>query len=658
MSICFPRCQLRISGRITGLILFLLVSGQIWANDQVFSQLREELSRAGIFFRADTPTALRNAEDPYLPIYLQVINGIEKTGRETTLSQYVKRDPLRLEGINIYFKPAGPLHQFVTDPLLLDNSKEFSVDARTNGQPLVISERMRKTLEVPLESIQSYLSQHYVGQPSTQGADVCVSFRPVGYPTQNFYLRVRLKAPPLPQVTHWYRGDTHYHSAFTDNPAERGNPLGVTKQVALQADLNWLVLADHSTDLTPERYEEELREVRSLRDGRFVLIRGEEVTVASNKETTLSTLHLLALPSPEDPDKGFPDPSGGSNSVILTGTGSISSPPLPLQQALRRIAMAGGFAYAAHPFDPISPVVRGGTWDIALDFLGPEGHQLPPGLIGLEPWNRATMVTADDVRDPFCLQRGVNPQNCFQPDPKANQYTRLEKAIELGWEPLLAQGLKTSEESNATPAFKVFLAAGSDAHGDFDYEATMDVIDFIRKPSRLLSGYAEDNALGKLSTVVYSPTGMGPRGENVLLALRQGRSVTSNGPLVIAGFDRDSNGSLDDPQDVGVGQEISSPLPGLPSLQIFWVSSSEFGPVYSLRLVQGSSEGEAKPEEINIPPSKAFTSGGLFPLDLRPRLEKARHRWNYLRLEARTRNSGGEEFRCYTNPIWVRLTDR
>ena len=45
----------------------------------------------------------------------------------------------------------------------------------------------------------------------------------------------------------------HYHSAFTDNAAERGYPLEVTRQTALNTNLDWVILADHSTDLNPER---------------------------------------------------------------------------------------------------------------------------------------------------------------------------------------------------------------------------------------------------------------------------------------------------------------------------------------------------------------------------------------------------------------------
>jgi hypothetical protein len=232
----------------------------------------------------------------------------------------------------------------------------------------------------------------------------------------------------------------------------------------------------------------------------------------------------------------------------------------------------------------------------------------------------------------------------------------LEKGIELGWRPLLQRGLEASGDSAPAPAFKVFLAAGSDAHGDFNYEATMDVVDFLGKPSRGLAGYAEDNALGKISTVVYAPQGMGAKGENILRALKSGRSVVSNGPLLIAGFDRNSNGSLDDSGDVVVGDSLSVSLAHLPPLQLAWVSSDEFGPLESIRLIVGSPQGESPPQEIPVPASKQMASGDLFPVDLRPFLAKNKRSWGYVRLEARTRNAAGEEFRCYTNPVWLQIT--
>lgn len=620
-------------------------------------QLKEKLSKTGVFFRADAPRSLRNSGDVYLPIFVEIINGVEQEAHTTGfgVSNYVKRDPLKLQGVNVFVKPAGPRHQFATEPLLLGTSKDFSFDARTDGQPLVIPDRLKKTLEVPREAIQSFLASHFLSGPFSS-ADFRVSIRVMDWPDQDFYLRVMLNAAPLPQIPNWYRGDLHYHSGYTDNPAERGYPLDVTKQAAIQAGMDWLLLTDHSTDLSPDRYKAELDDVEKFRDGRLMLIRGEEVTLASGKDAMLTTVHMVAAPSPDDPDKGFPELKDPDNTVIVSGDGSVSYPAMPIKDALARIAATGGFAYAAHPFDPISPVMRGGKWDLEADFLAPGGKQLQAGLAGLEPWNRATMTTADDLRDPFCIRQHEDANACFQPDKEANQYIRLEQGIQVGWQPLLQRGLEPRGDGINAPLFKTFLAAGSDAHGDLNYEASMDVTDFLGKPSRSLNGYAEDNALGRISTVVYAPAGMGPRGENVLRALREGRTVGSNGPILIAGFDRNANGSLDDPEDVGIGQEISCPLKSLPPLQLRWVSSEEFGALQSIKLIVGTRAGELPPVEVPVPSAKALASEGLVPFDLHPILKEGSKNWIYIRLVASTRNSANSEFRCYTNPIWIKAT--
>ncbi|MGA2983781.1 MAG: hypothetical protein ABSG32_08195 [Terriglobia bacterium] len=620
-------------------------------------QLKARFSKTGVFFRADAPRSLRNPGDVYLPIFVEIINGVEQEAHTTGsgISSYVKRDPLKLQGVNVFVKPSGDRHQFGTEPLRLGASKDFSFDARAGSQPLVIPDRFKKNLEVPREAIQSFLASHYLGGPFAS-VDFWVSIRAVDWPDQDFYLRVKLNAAPLPQIANWYRGDIHYHSGYTDNPAERGYPLDVTKQAAIQAGMDWLLLTEHSTDLTPDRYKEELEDVQKFRDGRLMLIRGEEVTVASGQDKVLTTVHMVAAPSPDDPDKGFPDLNSADNSLIITGDGSVSYAAMPLKDALARIAAAGGFAYAAHPFDPISPVMRGGKWDLDADFLVPDGKHLQDGLVGLEPWNRATMATADDMRDPFCIRPHEDASDCFQPDPGADQYARLEQGIKEGWQPLLQRGLGPGSDGTHALLFKAFLAAGSDAHGDLNYEATMDVVDFLGKPSRGLNGYAEDNALGRISTVVFAPAGMGPRGENVLRALREGHTVGSNGPILVAGFDRNSNGSLDDPEDVGIGQEISCPLKSLPPLQLRWVSSEEFGPLQSIKLILGTSTGELPPVEVPVPSAKALASDGLVPFDLHQILKEGSQNWIYVRLVASARNSANNEFRCYTNPIWIKAT--
>jgi hypothetical protein len=635
------------------LAICLVGSAPAWAqSQQEIENLKETLSRTGVFFRADAPYVLRNPADPFLPVYVEIINGVEKTGRSaiTQLAPYVTRAPLKLEGINVYAKPPGARRQFAENPILMGGSSEFTFDARAEGQPFMIADRLRKTLQIPLDTLSQYLRQHYLGVPPDI-VELLVAIRVTGWPSQNTYLRVRLNAPALPVLPDWYRGDMHYHSAFTDNAAERGYPLGVTKQAAFHTGLRWVVLADHSTDLNPESYARALEEVRKYRDGDFIFIRGEEITVASGKEGLLTTLHVVALPSPEDPEKGF---GSGPDTVITSGDGSVASPAIPLHKALERIAAADGFAYAAHPFDPVSPILRGGVWDLALDLLAPDGKALQAGLAGLALWNRATTVTADDARDPYCIRRDADPATCFQPDKDANHYTRIEKGIDLSWLPLLRKGLQ-GNESSAAPHFKVFLAAGSDAHGDFNYEATMDAVDFLSKPSRGITGYAEDNAFGKLATVVYCPEGMGSRGEHVLSALRRGHSVLSNGPLLVAGLDVNADGKLDPRDDVPVGGEATIDKQRPPSLQLQWASTEEFGPWTSIKLFRGTSSGEAEPEEILIPNGKELASNGSVRVELESRLHRSGPGWSYIRLEARTRNNAGEEFRCYTNPLWVRV---
>ena len=80
---------------------------------EAVSSLRETLARTGVFFRADAPSVLRNREDPYLPVYLEIINGVEKTGKSalSVVRQYVSREPLKLEGVNLFVKPAGARRQ-------------------------------------------------------------------------------------------------------------------------------------------------------------------------------------------------------------------------------------------------------------------------------------------------------------------------------------------------------------------------------------------------------------------------------------------------------------------------------------------------------------------------------------------------------------------
>lgn len=81
---------------------------------------------------------MRNRADIYLPVYLEIINGVEKAGhsKAAAMVQHFTRQPLRLLGVNIFVKPAGSRHQFTAEPLRLGESSDFSFDARTANGPL------------------------------------------------------------------------------------------------------------------------------------------------------------------------------------------------------------------------------------------------------------------------------------------------------------------------------------------------------------------------------------------------------------------------------------------------------------------------------------------------------------------------------------------
>jgi len=92
----------------------------------IYDKLKGRLAKTGIFFRADAPRSLRNSGDPNLPIFVEIINGVEQEAHTTGsgVSNYVKRAPLKFQGVDIFVKPTGVRHQFTTEPLLLGESKE------------------------------------------------------------------------------------------------------------------------------------------------------------------------------------------------------------------------------------------------------------------------------------------------------------------------------------------------------------------------------------------------------------------------------------------------------------------------------------------------------------------------------------------------------
>jgi hypothetical protein len=100
----------------------------------------------------------------------------------------------------------------------------------------------------------------------------------------------------------WFYGDTHYHSAYTNDIKEFGSPIPETRAAGKAIGLDWIVITDHSTNLDEidpgyggktrwERLKTELSSTE-ISDDQFRFILGEEITLIG-KDYRL--VHMLAM---------------------------------------------------------------------------------------------------------------------------------------------------------------------------------------------------------------------------------------------------------------------------------------------------------------------------------------------------------------------------
>ncbi|MBU4451672.1 MAG: CehA/McbA family metallohydrolase [Nanoarchaeota archaeon] len=151
---------------------------------------------------------------------------------------------------------------------------------------------------------------------------------------------------------------------------------------------------------------------------------------------------------------------------------------------------------------------------------------------------------------------------------------------------------------------KIFIEAGSDAHGDFN------------------------SALGKVRTACFASNFTK---DNIFTALKSGNCMMTDGPIVI--FTANSH-IIGESFNVSEGDTIL--------LNISWNSTNEFGNVTEIVLIRGEINGSEINETILSPNNLS----GNFILTSTPNN-------TYYRIEARSIDSEGIVRRAYTNPIWA-----
>lgn len=466
------------------------------------------------------------------------------------------------------------------------------------------------------------------------------------------YLQVHLAAHPLPcgraasggEARHWFYGDTHYHSAFTNNLWEFGNPVRDARNAARAIGLDWMMITDHSCDLDerdegpagPTRFEQ-LRKLvsrRSISNHRFRVILGEEITLRKGK---WGYLHMLVFGGLLHMIEGgfFHDEDNLTKKWLdrimdkLVNEGGYPQEtieqlfdPVHMFESVLAALPTSTLAFAAHPYTVAQPPFIDGTWD--------KKQLTHPRLTGHEFWNgrsrRKTKILEGPTDDPFLEPEWNDPQALAEADRK--RVAQMREWVEKRWEPILEDGVDEWAPSLLPPAQRPVFIAGSDADGDFNYSVG---VGWTYKQHGMIS----DNALGRARTAVHLPEHTShrvPPIRDVLAALRKGSCVVTDGPVLA--FRLRQGG-----REAGMG-EVLQIGGGDPRLEIVLHTSDEFGSAEAVDLVGYMKRGRGRRVEdsMGLGQTRTVTLKG----------ERG-----YVRAAVETQGPDGERFCCFTNPIWL-----
>lgn len=468
------------------------------------------------------------------------------------------------------------------------------------------------------------------------------------------HLRIKCATSPLPHFDDWYIGDTHFHSIYSRASRDQGlydvefgAPTFAIHDALEAIGLDWVCITDHSCYLDEEpfiweytidggstnimgnlslnRWENLRNELTSLNAAHqdFCFIMGEEITIEgttpSSDPPNCMTLHYLLY------DTIYIEAENTGASLIYNEfPASIN-----LAEVCSLTQANGGFSYAAHPCNPISTLINGAKWadsdyDVAM---------LYSSFRGLQIWNeRITADAAPDVNNPFSYWEA-------HPWTSEQIYAEFNEG-RVVWDSLLSVGLDNPIPGEELPR-KVFIEGGSDAHGDLNYMFYYSGI----------SVTADDNAAGKVRTLAYCSDGLSV--DNIKSALSEGHTIISDGPIVVFGIDLNADGVLERYTDVLIGdhREITQSQLDSATIIIERQTIDEFGAIDIFNLYRGTSSTFQNPDSFGF----ASPQTNPLALELDQYLTPNDTTYIYFRVNAVSRTIGLDEYRCYTNPIWIKV---
>jgi hypothetical protein len=536
--------------------------------------------------------------DPIQDVNIDNINIQLKNASDASFGPVLTYDALNSVDFEALFSCLSPddsdldIREFSFASFTPTTSKtfDFDIDSDIFGDFLSVSEKYWYfTFTIPASDL--------VGMNDIIDILVTIEYTNLTFSDDKIGLRVFRTAEDMPSMNNYYRGDTHLHSMYTQSEAEIGLPMCATKEAAFLSGQDWITTTDHTSDF--DNYGTSIQAT----DSSMLYITGLEVSL-NNSDSKL--VHMLAYPNPAQP---FAMP------YLSDGNGDLIGTSATIDNVLDSMATFNGFAYMAHPFatsDELPAIpVNGGIWnyghadfpinastfpidggviicnDLTLpsDVLSSNSSELVKnGIKGGQIWNaRYNLIATGDQLDPWDVQGGTTPFSQMDTTSQEFHFRRFSQGQEVV-NHINQLGLQMKNNDLSATNWKLYYAAGTDAHGSFNNSNTDDFAG---------AGKITNNAVGKLSTVAYCPNGMGSNGENVLVALRDGNTTLSDGPILTIGISKDGPNSSN---EVLMGEDavLGSLSPASIHLNMNYTTTPEFGDITGIEIYLGTELGETK----------------------------------------------------------------